>query len=130
MRFLVLLARRLLALFCSCVLAAGTVSAQSWEDYPKGPGATDYTQHAEALSTLFQNLTALMIKVVGLVDAIAAVVVIISALQIYMKMQNGEDGVRKAVLQLFWAIIFLISATIVFPSLFGFRLAAGDFVFS
>lgn len=111
--------------------AALPASAQSWwEDSAPAPGAVDYGQHAAALYNLFQNLTAIMIKVVGLVDAIAAIVALATALSIFFKMQHQEGDITKSISQLFWAVLFLFGATIVFPALFGFRLYGGSFSYN
>ena len=47
---------------------------------------------------------------------------IISALQIYIKMNTGEDGITKSIMTLIGAIIFMISASIVFPAFFGYQI--------
>ena len=54
--------------------------------------------------------------------AIATVFGIVSALQIYFKMNLGEDGVTKAIVRLVGAILFIIGASIVLPSFFGYRI--------
>ena len=84
-------------------------------------GAPDYTGTASALKAAYDALTVYMTYAVFLSEAVAAVVAVISALQIYFKMNNGEDGVKKSMQMLFWSIMFLIGATIVFPAFFGYR---------
>lgn len=84
-------------------------------------GRPDYSKGAEELARLFDRLAALMYVTLRLVSAIAAVVALISSLQVYMKMSHGEPGVTKAIQTLFWSCIFFIVATIVFPAMFGFR---------
>jgi hypothetical protein len=37
-------------------------------------------------------------------------------------MNIGEDGVKKAIMMLVGAILFIISASIVFPAFFGYRI--------
>ena len=54
--------------------------------------------------------------------AVAAVMVIISALQIYIKMNTGEDGVTKSILTLIGACLFMIGASILFPAFFGYQI--------
>ena len=47
---------------------------------------------------------------------------VISALQIYIKWNTGEDGIVKSILMLFGACMFIIGASIVFPAFFGYRI--------
>ncbi len=63
-----------------------------------------------------------MLYVVYLCYAIAGIVVIVSALQIYIKMNTGEDGIKKNIMMLVGACLFLIGATIAFPAFFGYRI--------
>ena len=55
-------------------------------------------------------------------ETFAAIMAIISALQIYIKMNTGEDGITKSIMTLIGAIIFMISASIVFPAFFGYQI--------
>ena len=77
-------------------------------------GSVDYTQGADGL--------AMMLYVLYLAYAFAAIMAIISALQIYIKMNTGEDGITKSIMTLIGAIIFMISASIVFPAFFGYQI--------
>lgn len=53
--------------------------------------------------------------------AVATILAIVSALQIYIKMNTGEDGITKSIVALFGACLFIIGASIVFPAFFGYR---------
>mgnify|MGYP000766445186 len=64
----------------------------------------------------------MMLYVLYLAYAFAAIMAIISALQIYIKMNTGEDGITKSIMTLIGAIIFMISASIVFPAFFGYQI--------
>ena len=64
----------------------------------------------------------MMLYVLYLTYAIAAIMVVISALQIYIKMNTGEDGITKSIMMLIGACLFMIGASIVFPSFFGYRI--------
>ncbi|KAA4198094.1 DUF4134 domain-containing protein, partial [Bacteroides ovatus] len=48
--------------------------------------------------------------------------VVVAALQIYIKMNTGEDGVVKSIVSLVGACLFIIGASIVFPTFFGYRI--------
>ncbi|MCD8282004.1 MAG: DUF4134 domain-containing protein [Prevotella sp.] len=85
-------------------------------------GNVDYSWGAEALATAHDFAVTMMLYIVYLCYAVAGIVVIISALQIYIKMNTGEDGIVKSVMMLIGACLFLIGATIIFPSFFGYRI--------
>ena len=74
-----------------------------------GKGAHDYA-------------VTMMLYIVYLCYAVAGIVVIVSALQIYIKMNTGEEGVKKNIMMLVGACLFLIGATIVFPAFFGYQI--------
>jgi len=63
----------------------------------------------------------MMIYTVDVLYAIASVVVIISALQIYIKMNNHEGDITKSILFLMGGIVFMIGAMIVMPAFFGYQ---------
>jgi hypothetical protein len=64
----------------------------------------------------------MMLYVLYLLYAIAAIVAVIAALQIYIKINAGEDGVTKAIMMLVGACLFIIGASIVFPAFFGYQI--------
>lgn len=77
------------------------------------------------LYVVYQQLTRIvyhMLYIVYLCYAVAGIVVIVSALQIYIKMNTGEEGVKKNIMMLVGACLFLIGATIVFPAFFGYQI--------
>ena len=45
-----------------------------------------------------------------------------ASLQIYIKMNTGEEGIIKQIMMVVGACIFLISAAIVLPAMFGYRI--------
>ncbi|MBU3814149.1 MAG: DUF4134 domain-containing protein [Candidatus Bacteroides intestinipullorum] len=54
--------------------------------------------------------------------AVASVVAVISALQIYIKWNTGDDSIVKYIVMLVGACLFFIGATLVFPAFFGYRI--------
>ena len=72
-------------------------------------GNVDYSWGADALASAHDY-------------AVTIIVVIVSALQIYIKMNTGEEGVKKNIMMLVGACLFLIGATIVFPAFFGYQI--------
>ncbi len=85
-------------------------------------GSVDYSQGADALARMHDYVVTLLLYVVYILYAGAGILSIISALQIYIKMNMGEDGVKKAIVTLVGAILFMIGATIVMPAFFGYSL--------
>lgn len=85
-------------------------------------GNVDYSRGADALAGMHDYVVTMMLYVLYLTYAVAAVMVIISALQIYIKMNTGEDGVTKSILTLIGACLFMIGASILFPAFFGYQI--------
>lgn len=103
----------LLTLISLITLSTGTVMAKC--------GGVDYSWGADALANMHDYVVTMMLYTLYILYAIASVVAIISAFQIYYKMNVGEDGVTKAISILVGACLFLIGATIVFPAFFGYQ---------
>lgn len=85
-------------------------------------GGVNYSWGADALASMHDYVVTMMLYVLYICYALATVVGIISALQITIKMNIGEDGVKKTIMMLVGAILFIISASIVFPAFFGYRI--------
>lgn len=85
-------------------------------------GNVDYSWGADALASAHDYAVTMMLYVVYLCYAIAGIVVIVSALQIYIKMNTGEDGIKKNIMMLVGSCLFLIGATIAFPAFFGYQI--------
>ena len=63
----------------------------------------------------------MMLYVLYLTYAIAALVTIYASLQIFIKMNAGEEGIVKEILMVVGACMFMIGASIVFPAFFGYQ---------
>ena len=85
-------------------------------------GNVDYSWGADALASAHDYAVTMLLYIVYLCYAVAGIVVIVSALQIYIKMNTGEEGVKKNIMMLVGACLFLIGATIVFPAFFGYQI--------
>lgn len=85
-------------------------------------GNVDYSWGADALASAHDYAVTMMLYIVYRCYAVAGIVVIVSALQIYIKMNTGEEGVKKNIMMLVGACLFLIGATIVFPAFFGYQI--------
>lgn len=97
-----------------CLSYAMPLSAKS--------GSVDYSWGADALANAHDFTVTMMLYVLYLCYAVAAIMTIISALQIYFKMQTGEGEVTKSIITLIGACLFMIGASIVFPAFFGYRI--------
>lgn len=84
-------------------------------------GGVDYSWGADALATAHDFTVTMMMYVLYVCDAIAGIVTVISAFQIYVKMENGEADTKKDIQTLLGAILFFIGAPVVFSAIFGYR---------
>ncbi len=85
-------------------------------------GSVNYSWGADALATMHDFVVTMMLYVLYICYAVASVFVVVAALQIYIKMNTGEEGVAKSIVSLIGACLFIIGASIVFPAFFGYRI--------
>ena len=85
-------------------------------------GGVNYSWGADALAMMHDYVITMMLYVLYIAYAIAGIVVIVASLQIYIKMNTGEEGIVKQIMMVVGACIFLISAAIVLPAMFGYRI--------
>ena len=85
-------------------------------------GGVNYSWGADALATMHDFVVTMMLYVQYMCYALASVLVVIAALQIYIKMNTGEEGIAKSIVSLLGACLFIIGASIVFPAFFGYRI--------
>ena len=84
-------------------------------------GGVNYSWGADALATMHDFVVTMMLYVQYMCYALASVLVVIAALQIYIKMNRGDDDVSKSIMMLVGACLFAIGAFFVFPAFFGYR---------
>ena len=96
-----------------CLLSAQSVSAKC--------GGVDCSWGADALALMHDYVVTMMLYVLYLTYAIAALVTIYASLQIFIKMNAGEEGIVKEILMVVGACMFMIGASIVFPAFFGYQ---------
>lgn len=82
-------------------------------------GEVNYSWGCDALAEAAEYVLVIMEYVVGILYAIASLLALYSATSIYVKLNAGEEGFTKSVMVLVGSILFLISATLVMPALFG-----------
>jgi type IV secretory pathway VirB2 component (pilin) len=95
-------------MFLACV---GYAAAQN--------AAGDYSAGTTALSTVTTEIAKYVPYVVKLCYAIAGVVAVVGAISVYISMNNEEQDVRKKIMMIVGACLFLISAAQALPLFFG-----------
>lgn len=98
----------------SCLLSAQSVFCQMWP-------AWITVGEPDALALMHDYVVTMMLYVLYLTYAIAALVTIYASLQIFIKMNAGEEGIVKEILMVVGACMFMIGASIVFPAFFGYQ---------
>ena len=112
---------RRFALVLAFLLSSATLLADGAKSPVISNGSTNYSLTAQALFHMTTQVVLTMFVVVDLLYAIASVLAIYNATVIYIKLQTGEEGFTKSVLMLVGAVLFLIFATLVLPSFFGYH---------
>ncbi len=97
----------------SLLLLVGTTAAMAQNS------AGDYTAGTTALTTVTEELAKYVPYVVKLCYAIAGVVAVIGAISVYIKMNNEEQDVKKSIMMIVGACIFLVAAAQALPMFFG-----------
>ena len=95
------------------MLLAGTAVAMAQNE------AGDYSAGTTALTTVTEEIAKYVPIVVKLCYAIAGVVAIVGAISVYIAMNNEEQDVKKKIMMVVGACIFLIAAAQVLPLFFG-----------
>jgi hypothetical protein len=81
--------------------------------------AGDYSAGTTALGTVTEEIAKYVPVAVKLCYAIAGVVAVVGAISVYIKMNNEEQDVKKSIMMLVGACIFLIAAAQALPLFFG-----------
>ena len=81
--------------------------------------AGDYTAGTTALSTVTEEIAKYVPYVVKLCYAIAGVVAVVGAISVYIAMNNEEQDVKKKIMMVVGACIFLGAAAQALPLFFG-----------
>lgn len=81
--------------------------------------AGDYSAGTSALTTVSEEIAKYVPIVVKLCYAIAGVVAVVGAISVYIAMNNEEQDVKKKIMMIVGACIFLIAAAQALPLFFG-----------
>lgn len=98
-------------MFVLSLLSGSTAMAQST--------AGDYSAGTSALATVAEEIVKYVPIMVKLCYAIAGVVAIVGAISVYIAMNNEEQDVKKKIMMVVGACIFLIAAAQALPMFFG-----------
>ena len=93
--------------------------------------AGDYTAGTNALTTVAEEIAKYVPIMVKLCYAIAGVVAIVGAISVYIAMNNEEQDVKKKIMMVVGACIFLIAAAQAlpqFPGRIGLRPVITEFI--
>ena len=77
--------------------------------------AGDYTAGTDALATVTEEIAKYVPFVVKLCYAIAGVVAVVGAISVYIAMNNEEQDVKKKIMMVVGACIFLVAAAQALP---------------
>lgn len=97
----------------SFMLLVGTVAAFAQNS------AGDYSAGTTALGTVTDEIAKYVPYVVKLCYAIAGIVAVVGAISVYIKMNNEEQDVKKSIMMIVGACIFLVAAAQALPLFFG-----------
>lgn len=89
-------------------------------------GLGNYKSGTDALSNVTTQIANYIPYVQKLCYAIAGVVAIVGAVSVYFKMNNEEQDVKKSIMMIVGACIFLVAAAQALPLFFGAKGAAGN----
>ena len=81
--------------------------------------AGDYSAGTAALTPVSEEIAKYVPIVVKLCYAIAGVVAVVGAISVYIAMNNEEQDVKKKIMMVVGACIFLIAAAQALPLFFG-----------
>lgn len=82
--------------------------------------AGDYTAGTNALTTVTEEIAKYVPYVVKLCYAIAGVVAVVGAISVYIAMNNEEQDVKKKIMMVVGACIFLVAAAQALPLFFWY----------
>lgn len=102
---------RLKAMALMLLVGYGAAMAQN--------SAGDYTAGTTALTQVTEEIAKYVPIVVKLCYAIAGVVAVVGAISVYISMNNEEQDVKKKIMMVVGACIFLIAAAQALPLFFG-----------
>ena len=102
-----------------CVLVAVCLTFNVATALAQSGGGAGYEAGKNAISQASEQIAQYVPIATKLCYAIAGVVAIVGAISVYVKMNNEEQDVKKSIMMLVGACIFLIAAAQALPLFFG-----------
>lgn len=98
---------------CNLACVAMLILIPATEIYAQGQAG------ASALSTATSTIKSYIPLVQKLIYAIAGIVAVVGALSVFIKMNNEEQDVKKSIMMIVGACVFLVIAATALPAFFG-----------
>ena len=102
-----------------CVLVAVCLTFNVATALAQSGGGAGYEAGKNAISQASEQIAQYVPIATKLCYAIAGVVAIVGAISVYVKMNNEEQDVKKSIMMIIGACVFLIAAAQALPLFFG-----------
>ena len=102
-----------------CVLVAVCLTFNVASALAQSGGGAGYEAGKNAISQASEQIAQYVPIATKLCYAIAGVVAIVGAISVYVKMNNEEQDVKKSIMMIIGACVFLIAAAQALPLFFG-----------
>ncbi len=102
-----------------CVMLMLTMAVGVTHAFAQAASGVGYEAGKNAISEASEQIAQYVPIATKLCYAIAGVVAIVGAISVYVKMNNEEQDVKKSIMMLVGACIFLIAAAQALPLFFG-----------
>ena len=102
-----------------CVMAVLSMVLGVTHAFAQAAGGAGYDAGKNAISEASEQIAQYVPIATKLCYAIAGVVAIVGAISVYVKMNNEEQDVKKSIMMIIGACVFLIAAAQALPLFFG-----------
>ena len=102
-----------------CVMAVLSMVVGVTHAFAQAAGGAGYEAGKNAISEASEQIAQYVPIATKLCYAIAGVVAIVGAISVYVKMNNEEQDVKKSIMMIIGACVFLIAAAQALPLFFG-----------
>ena len=102
-----------------CVMAVLSMVLGVTHAFAQAAGGAGYEAGKNAISEASEQIAQYVPIATKLCYAIAGVVAIVVAISVYVKMNNEEQDVKKSIMMIIGACVFLIAAAQALPLFFG-----------
>jgi formate-dependent nitrite reductase membrane component NrfD len=102
-----------------CIMFVLTIAVGVEKIFAQAAGTQGYEAGKNAISQASEQIAQYVPIATKLCYAIAGVVAIVGAISVYVKMNNEEQDVKKSIMMIIGACVFLIAAAQALPLFFG-----------